>query len=263
MGFCLLLGNDAAQVLAEAVSGSIDDFVELMNTKAIELGCTNTNFVNPHGYHDDLHYSTARDMMKILSYCIKNDTFIEITSTKDYTIEATNKTTEPRYLQNSNRLIETTEDSIYSRFYEYCIGGKTGYTEQAGRCLVSFGKKDDKYILTGTFNAMKDDDGQDAKFTDTINLYEYCFNNFNKNTIASKDSYSFNYTNEKVHTKYTLGIKEDIYALLSNDSDSLSEIEYTTDIYYDKLNFKEDNANFDTSYGKITFTINTDIGEQY
>ena len=92
--YCLLLnsGNDAANVLAEAVSGDIPHFVTLMNIKAKEIGCTNTNFNNAHGYSDDNHYTTALDMAKIFNYCIQNETFVDIISAKSYVVEKTNKT---------------------------------------------------------------------------------------------------------------------------------------------------------------------------
>ena len=85
-GLLLNSGNDAANVLAEAVSGSIDEFIVLMNNKAKELGCSGTNFINAHGYSDDNHYTTALDIVKIFDYCIKNETFMEIISTKKYII---------------------------------------------------------------------------------------------------------------------------------------------------------------------------------
>lgn len=124
--YCLLLnsGNDAANVLAEAVSGSIPKFVELMNLKAEELGCTNTHFNNAHGYSDDKHYTTALDMAKIFNYCIKNKIFTNIISTKSYIVNETNITNEKRYLNNTNRLILKKEDSVHARYYEYCIGRK-------------------------------------------------------------------------------------------------------------------------------------------
>lgn len=233
-----------------------------MNSKVVELGCTNTNFVNAHGYHNDNHYTTAQDMIKILNYCIKNDTFKKISSTKSHIIEPTNKTTSQRFLQNTNRLLQTKKDSIYARPYEYCLGGKTGYTEQAGRCLVAFGKKDNKDILVGTFNAMNDDKGLDAKFTDTINIFEYCFNNFEEKIIIEKANYSFDYTNEDVHSKYTLYVKDDISSLVKKDFKVLDNLEYKTSINYAKLSFKEKDANYKEPYGTITFTINSDLNEK-
>ena len=148
-GLMLKSGNDCANVLAEAVSGSIDSFVELMNNKLKELGCDNSHFANAHGYHEDDHYTTPIDMMKILSYAIKNENFVKLISTSSYTIGKTNKTDTERVYQNTNRLILTKDDSYLSRYYEYCIGGKTGYTDEAGRTLVAYAKKGDKNLIIG------------------------------------------------------------------------------------------------------------------
>ena len=149
----LVSGNDCANALGEAVSGSIDKFVTLMNDKLKEIECSNTHFSNAHGYHDINHYSTPADMMKILSYALKNEEFLEIFSAKEYVIDKTNKTETKREYINTNRLMLTKEDSYLSRYYEYCVGGKTGYTDEAGRCLVAYGKKDNKNIILGIFNA--------------------------------------------------------------------------------------------------------------
>lgn len=262
MAFYSIHGNDAANVLAEAVSTNIADFVKLMNKKSKEIGCANTNFTNAHGYHDSNHYSTARDMTKLLNYCIKNDTFVQISSTKKYTIPATNKTTWARQLQNSNRLMSTKKESVYGRYYKYCVCGKTGYTEEAGRCLVSYGIKDNKHVLIGVFNSKEDANKEDAKFTDTINLFEYSFNNFEKLKIIDKDLYTFDYLNEKNHVIYTLGIKNNISALMNSGINEIKEITYNVDIDHLNLNFKEKNADYLNPYGKITFTITTALDKQ-
>lgn len=250
--YCLLLnsGNDAANVLAEAVSGDIDSFVKLMNQKLKELGCTETNFTNAHGYSDDNHYTTAHDMAKILNYCIKNQTFVDIMSTKSYIVNETNKTKEKRYLYNTNRLILTKEDSVYARYYKYCIGGKTGYTDEAGRTLVTFGKKDDKTVIVAVFGASSSG-SKDVRYTDAINLFEYSFNNFSKKTIAKAEEYNYNYININTKLNYKLGLKEDFEMLCYNTE--------TPDFYY-TININEDNlknideTNFsEVAAGTITF----------
>ncbi len=229
-------GNDSANALAEAVSGDIDKFVVLMNQKAKDLGCTNTNFTNTHGYHDDNHYTTPSDMMKILSYAIENETFVNIFSTKEYVIEPTNKTSSKRTYDNTNRLILTKEDSYLSRFYEYCIGGKTGYTEEAGRTLVAYGKKDDKDLIIGVFNASASG-REDVRYTDAINLFEYGFNNFSKYKILDKKDYSFSYVNYDNDIIYNYSLSEDIYTLVNDtDADELVTINYDVKLDYDKLN---------------------------
>lgn len=260
--YCLLLnsGNDAANVLAEAVSGDIQSFIKLMNLKVKEIGCTNTNFTNAHGYSDDNHYTTALDMAKIFRYCIKNETFTKIISTKSYVVDTTNKTNSKRYLNNTNRLILKKEDSVHARFYEYCIGGKTGYTDEAGRTLITFGKKENKTVIIAVFGASSSG-SQDVRYTDAINLFEYSFNNFTKQTIAEIENYNFNYINTDKKLNYSLGLQQNIYALLANNE--TPNISYTINI--DEANLKNfDAQNFSVvPAGKITFNLTARDGQHH
>lgn len=250
-GLLLESGNDAANVLAESVSGSISEFVKLMNTKLQELGCTNTHFANAHGYSDDDHYTTALDMAKILKYCIKNDTFIKIFSTKEYTMEATNKTNSKRYFTNTNRLIQTKEDSVYSRYYKYCIGGKTGYTDEAGKTLVTYGVKDNKNVIVTVFNGGTVE-GIDARYTDAINLFEYAFNNFEKHVIANSSDYSFMYTNVENKLRYYISMDSNLELMLKENS-GVKEFSYTLNIDDSKL--PEDTSDFSGTVGTIKFNM--------
>lgn len=250
-GLLLESGNDAANVLAESVSGSISEFVKLMNTKLQELGCTNTHFANAHGYSDDDHYTTALDMAKILKYCIKNDTFVKIFSTKEYTMDATNKTNSKRYFTNTNRLIQTKEDSIYSRYYKYCIGGKTGYTDEAGKTLVTYGVKDNKNVIVTVFNGGTVA-GIDARYTDAINLFEYAFNNFEKHTIANSNDYSFMYTNVENKLRYYISMDSNLELMLKENS-GVKEFSYTLNIDDSKL--PEDTLDFSGTVGTIKFNM--------
>lgn len=261
--YCLMLnsGNDAANVLAEAVSGSIKDFVLLMNKKALELGCLNTNFANAHGYHDPNHYTTSNDMMKILSYATKNNTFKQITSTKTYIVDSTNVNKNERLLKNTNRLILTKEDSSFARFYEYAIGGKTGYTPEAKRTLVAYGQKDDKFVLVGIFGAAVGN-GEDVRYTDAITLFEHAFNNFNRSLFANKEDYLFSYINFETKLKYTFCIPNDLY-LMTNTNNKL-QISYNIKIDEPLLNnitSIDDNTN-NKVVGKIYFNI-TDLDKQF
>lgn len=254
-GLLLDSGNDAANVLAENVSGSISEFVKLMNSKLAKLGCNNTHFVNAHGYSDPKHYTTAEDMAKLLKYCIKNDTFLEIMSTKTYTMNETNKTKTKRYFSNTNRLIQKKSDSRYARYYEYCVGGKTGYTEESGRTLVTYGKKDNKNVIVTVFNG-KDINGEDTRYTDAINLFEYAFNNFEKQTIAQSGDYSFSYINLENKLKYWIYIDGNLDMLLKGE-DNIYEISYSLNVDDSKLpQVIESNNAINTSVGKIKFTVN-------
>jgi len=260
--YCLLLnsGNDAANVLAEAVSGDITSFVNLMNTKAKELGCTKTHFNNAHGYSDDNHYTTALDMAKIFRYCIQNETFVKIISTKSYVVEATNKTTSKRHLKNTNRLILEKKDSVYARYYEYCIGGKTGYTDEAGRTLVTFGQKDGKTIIITVFGASASG-SHDVRYTDAINLFEYSFNNFSKQTIANQENYNFNYINTDKRFNYSIGLKQDLQVLLKNNESP--DISYSINIDENSLKDLDEDNFKEVSTGTITFNLTTSEGAKY
>ena len=127
--------NDAANVIATHISGTSEHFVELMNQKAHELGATNTNFTNTYGIHDDNHYTSAADLAIMARYAMQNETFREIVKTDMYTIEATNKYKETRYLSSTNHLISRRRQSNY--YYKKAIGIKTGYTDESGYCLIS------------------------------------------------------------------------------------------------------------------------------
>lgn len=125
--------NDAAVVIAEYIAGSQDGFVKLMNEKAKALGCTGTQFSNAHGLHDEQTYSTARDLCRILEAALKHETFRALFTTAKYTIPATNKNEEPRQLQTSNRMMNEGDKTYYD---PRVSGGRTGFTNEAGRCLA-------------------------------------------------------------------------------------------------------------------------------
>lgn len=141
-GLMLRSGNDCAVTLAIHCSGSIDKFAKLMNKVAINLGAINSNFTNPHGLHDDNHYTTAYDLALISSYAIKNPIFKEIVSTKKTTIPFTTRNYN-RVLLNKNKMLNQ---------YEGATGIKTGYTKKAGRCLVSSCNKNGMELISVVLN---------------------------------------------------------------------------------------------------------------
>ena len=141
-GLMLCSGNDCGACLAVATAGSIDHFVELMNQKAAEIGMTGTHYMNPHGLHDDEHYTTAYDLAILMKHALENETFREIIKTTEYTVvEANGKFT--KTIQTSNKFLLTKPDiDPENNEYEYAIGGKTGETNIAGYCLVEAAEKD-------------------------------------------------------------------------------------------------------------------------
>ena len=143
-GLMLASGNDVANAIAEHIGGSIEGFADMMNERAAAIGCTGSHFENPSGLFGDEHYTTARDMALIAQEAYKNSTFIDLITTSTYTMGPTNENDEPRTFRNWNELIN--EDSDY-----YCpdvIGGKTGYLDESGRCLVTYSQRDNMTIIT-------------------------------------------------------------------------------------------------------------------
>jgi len=158
-----------------------------MTQRARELGCKNTNFINPHGLHDDNHYTTAYDMALMFMAAMEHDLFLEIIATPSYTAAATNISKE-RYFFNTNGLIS---NLYYSgHVYDKCIGGKTGSTDQAGRCLVSAAEDGDKMMISvimGSGPIEIDGKKWQGQFTESKKLLEYGFNNFRRVTISRPD----------------------------------------------------------------------------
>lgn len=181
--FLIHSANEAGFILAEHISGSSENFVNLMNEKATEIGCKNTHFTNPSGIHDENHYSTAYDMALIAKYCMQNDTFRHLVSKTSCRIAPTEKYPE-RYFVNTNDLIRSS--SKY--YYEYCIGIKTGFTTQAQNCLISASLKDNLELITVILGAQSTETGESARYIDTINLFNYGFNNYKSQEVIQANS---------------------------------------------------------------------------
>lgn len=168
--------NDAALLLAEHISGSVESFVESMNEKAAELGMTGTHFVNPNGLHDDDHYTTARDMAVLMRQAIQNENFCKILQTMSYQIPETAQTPEIRYLSNSNRLMKESE----SAYYEPCMGGKTGYTSKARNTFVCYARKDGRTVVAAVMHSPL----SGTRFASGKNLLRYGLENFESVDLA-------------------------------------------------------------------------------
>ena len=171
-GMMLESANECAYAIGEHVAGgSISKFVDMMNAKAKELGCKNTHFSNPNGLPDDTHYTTAYDMALIAQAAYKNQEFAKICGTKSYTIPPTNKHVDPTPLNNHHAMLNFYKTSKY--LYDYCVGGKTGYTTEANSTLVTYAKKDNMTLVCVVMDA-----ASPAHYTDTRSLFDYCFDNF-------------------------------------------------------------------------------------
>ena len=234
--------NDAANVLAEYTGGSIDSFVAMMNTKINELGLSDTHFTNPYGLQDNNHYTTAHDLAIIMQYCLKNDDFRKIAGQASCAIPSTNKS-EPRKYSSTNELLIAGN----SNYYPNLIAGKTGYTSEAGECLVSAAYNDNLELVGVILNS-------NNRFKDTRSLYNYGYTNFSiKNIVNEKDII----TNVEVKnaTKDTknlnLLVSEDI-PVLANNSDDLSKIEPQITLNSDIKAPIEDGQ----VLGKVSYSVN-------
>lgn len=184
-GMLLPSGNDAANAVAISVCGSREEFIKRMNDRAKEIGMIDTVFCTPSGLDEGNHHSTALDMSILASYAMENETFAKISSEKSARVQVGDRTI---WLENHNKLLD---------LYPYCIGIKTGFTEKAGRCLVSCAEKDNVRLICVTLNAPND-------WNDHIALYNYGFSN-TKNI-------KFDDTNECINVKIDGGEVESVNA---------------------------------------------------
>ena len=212
--------NDAANVLAFHVSGSIENFAELMNNKVSELGLTNTHFTNPSGMHDENHYTTAHDLAIIMKYCMKNDTFRSLSSLKYCTIPATNKYDVRVFNTTNELLIYDNRDVSSNYYYKYAIAGKTGYTTQAKNCLVSVAKKENLELICVVLSAGIYPNNVSAKFVDTKSIFDYGYNNYTIKKLREKDAIATQIeigNGTKETRNLDLLISDDLSALVTQD----------------------------------------------
>ena len=247
--------NDAASVIAKHYGGSLENFVKIMNQKAKELGAYSTNFTNPHGLHDTNHYSTAADLALITKYAMENDAFRKIVSTTKYEIQTTNKKDEPRYFTSLNKLLYNTSynqiyvDGVYiSPYYEYANGAKTGYTPEAGNCLVATAKKDGTELIAVTMKGISLE-----MYQDSHNLFNYGFEEYESTTLVGKNTFIKNIRITNGDSKEISVITEsDLTALIQKNSfDDIKSNVYINDI---TLPIEKNNV-----VGKIEYTLDDEV----
>lgn len=222
--------NEAAYMLARHVGGSWEQFVDMMNDRAAELGCTGTHFCNPCGLHEEDHYTTAYDLYLIAKEAMKDVTFRDIVSTVQHRMAKTNL--------HEERIIYTTNQLIFSSFqpwsYANCLGIKTGHTSQAGNCFVGYAEYGDAKLFSvvlGCSDSSKEYPSVAASFTDTKKLCQWGFENFTSKTLARQGE-EVTYTKVKLSTdtnQLLLTAKADVVALLPKDLD-VKELELVEDI---------------------------------
>ncbi|NLH01003.1 MAG: D-alanyl-D-alanine carboxypeptidase [Clostridiales bacterium] len=185
--YCAMLSsaNEACNIIADHIGGSMETFVGMMNSRAQELGCTGTHFANTHGLPNSNHYTTANDLAKIAREAYSHPLFMEICNTAEKTIPATNMSDE-RKLQNTNGLINKNSELYQGYYYEYAKGIKTGHTNDAGYCLVSSASKNDINLLCVVMGGQaikKTNSTQYTNFTDSIEVYNWAFENYSYRDI--------------------------------------------------------------------------------
>lgn len=241
--YCSLLGsaNEACNILASHLAGSIPAFCEKMNIRCAELGCTDTRFVDPNGLSSD-NKTTAYDFFLITKEAAKHELFMSICDTTTYIVPVTNKS-QPRTLNNSNALISP--NSIYAMdgryLYKYASGIKTGYTSAAGYCLISTAEKDG-IRLVGIVMGSKGPNNTNGSvneyknFADSIALYDWAFDNFSYETIipSSMAVYKAEVEYARDDSTVTLRPQNDIVMLVPSDFDK-STVELEIRLLDDKL----------------------------
>ena len=250
-GLMLRSGNDAAVALAIHVGGSIEGFADMMNKKALEMGLTNSHFVVPHGLDNEGHYTTAYELAKMADYALKMDKFKEIVGTKVATI----------YINGYAKQINNTNNLLGSVSGVY--GVKTGFTNGAGRCLVTACKRDDLDIITVIIGA----DTNNIRSKDTIKLIQYAYTEFEviniKEIIEEKFMKWKNinegriYVNKGIENKAKLYLEELQYTKMAVKKEKKDKIDILpTTIYYIEAPVKENEI-----LGNVKIVIDNEVVE--
>ena len=233
-GLMLRSGNDSATALACHVAGGVDEFADMMNETAEKVGATSSHSTNPHGLDDPDHYTTAYDLSLITAYALGNLTFKEIVSTRNYVIEATNKS-DKRYLTNKNKLLLNLPG---------CCGVKTGFTSKAGRCLVSALEQDGSTAVCVVLNCGPMFEESSALLTSAFEEYDFV-------KLIDKDKEIYNeYIIDESEGKLYLYAEEDFYYPLKKLEMRSVRIKYTVDL---------DDAKSGDEVGKIEIFLENDL----
>lgn len=223
-GLLLHSANEIAYGLAEHVAGSLPAFVELMNKRASELGAKNTHFSNASGLHSNDHYTTAYDLAMIARGCYNNPTFVNIDSTyTTYSIPPTNKYDNTRYFQHRHLMLQNR-----AYYYEYCKGGKTGFTDEAGYTLVTFAENNGMRLIAVVLQSTPN-----QRFIDTRTLFDWGFDNFEKTTATGNTTASMfsndTYYNSAVFNRYNISFNLNAAILTLPDDASAANVSIKAD----------------------------------
>lgn len=180
-GIMMESANEVCMMVAEHIDGTVEKFVDRMNKQAQDWGCKDTHFNNPHGFHDVDHYTTPYDMSLIAFNAIKDENFSKIWGTVDHTIPANNKSPQ-RFLHNKDKMLKPTSDY----YYQYAIGGKTGFHDDAKNTLVTCAEKDGVKLISVVMKA----NGYNQAYTDSKTLLDYGFSVYKDNKVYTAGTYT-------------------------------------------------------------------------
>ena len=248
-GLMLKSGNDSAVAIAETVGGSVEGFAEMMNAKAKELGLENTHYVTPHGLDNPEHYTTAYELAKLADYALKNDTFAKVVNTKNYTVTINGY---PKNISNTNELLG---------YLDGVNGVKTGFTNNAGRCLVTSVNRNNFEIITVVLQA----DTKKFRTADSIKLIEYVYKNYELLNIKeivdekfvkwceiNKNRITINKCKNNNMNLYISNLKNDIIPVKKEDIDEV-------DIEINNLFYFEAPVEKDTIIGSLKVVLEGEI----
>ena len=246
-GVAIMSGNDAVVALAEAVAGTEDEFVKMMNKRAKELGLKDSVFKNPHGLDDVNHYSSAYDMSLIAKELVKHDRVLKYTSTyEDYLRKGTER---ELWLTNTNKL---------TRFYPGVDGLKTGYTKEAGYCLTSTAKRDGMRIIT----VVMGEPDTKTRNSETSTMLDYAFAQYKVEELINKKSVIAKKEVEKGKSKYVKIVPKEDIVLLTKKTDKIGKITYNLNLKKVKAPVKKGKVLGDIEVkrnGKIINKVNVTV----
>ena len=231
-GIMVASANEVANAVAEYVGGTIDDFIDMMNDYAVELGCTDSHFVNSNGLFDENHYTSAYDLATIASQFFQNELLCKVSNTARYHFEASATQPDDFYKNNKHKLI-TGEIA-----YDGIVGGKTGYTDEARQTLVTCAEQNGMKLICVVFK-----EESPTQFTDTVELFDYGFQNFQVLNISENEE-KFNIDNVNFfkadndifgNSKPILSVDTDSYVIVPNMAD-FSDLDSTINYDIDEEN---------------------------
>lgn len=246
----LISANDAANGVAQGVSGNLDDFVALMNTQVAALGLENTHFANPHGLHDNNHYTSACDMAMITRWALSVDGFQELFGTLEYDFPETNRKNRDYAFINQNAMLH----DVNTVYYEGIEGGKLGYTDQARHTIVTLAKRGDIELICVAMGCSKQ-----GKFDDSATLLDYCFDRYSTLTLNAGNikSFSIPLTNGSRRAgTVEIDSQEDIVLVVPKGT-TTSNLQFSYDIAesYDILDDINPTLTISDSNGNVLTTV--------